>query len=140
MGSSFELWMKSVADVPLVESDSDSTGQRFSVENFVGYEEAKPPRFHPVIVKAEPLEDLFLQDGTVSSRNRLLSQQNRPHADTYEIPGRRNCGRVVAGNLTSLPKLTSLTVLGSTESVTYVFAKNQGCIRLTGLPATFLPL
>lgn len=55
------------------------------------------------------------------------------------LPGRspnsaapENCGKVVARNLTSLPKLTSLTISCGMESVTCVVATDHGCIRLTG--------
>jgi hypothetical protein len=66
MDSPFESWVKPVADMPLVEFDSDFPGQRSSSENPVGHEEAKLPRFRAVVVAAEPLEDILLGDGTVS--------------------------------------------------------------------------
>jgi hypothetical protein len=63
------------------------------------------------------------------------------------LPPRKNCGKVVARILTSLPKLTSLTILCVTNSVTCAFSTHHGCIRLTGpsaifndLQMTFLPL
>jgi len=64
--SPFEFRMKSMADVPLVEFDSNRSRQRFSVENPVGYEESKLPCFRAVVVAAEPLKNSLLRDRIVS--------------------------------------------------------------------------
>ena len=66
MDSSFEFRMKSIADVPLVELDSNRSRQGPSAENPVGYEESKLPRFYAVMVAAEPLKDSLLRNGIVS--------------------------------------------------------------------------
>src|SRR6266404_7640877 len=66
VNSPFEFWMKSVKDVPFIESDSNWSGQRLSAENSVGYKEAKLSCFRAVMVAAEPLQDFLLGDGIVS--------------------------------------------------------------------------
>jgi hypothetical protein len=62
----FEIRVETKTNVPLVEFDSDRSGQGPSAENLVGHEEAKLLRFRAVILAAEPLDDLLLRDGTVS--------------------------------------------------------------------------
>ena len=64
--SPFEFRMKSMADVPLVEFDSERSCQRLLAKNSVGYEESKLPCFRAVMVAAEPLKDSLLRDGIVS--------------------------------------------------------------------------
>lgn len=63
--SDFQIRVKSVADVPLVQRDSDLSRQR-SAKHFLGDEETKFSRFHTVVVPAERLEQAFLSDGVVS--------------------------------------------------------------------------
>jgi hypothetical protein len=45
---------------------------------------------------------------------------------------------IVTDILTWVPKLTLLTLSAHVESTTYVLSTPGECIRLTGLPATFV--
>src|SRR6266404_3000429 len=89
VNSPFEFWMKSVKDVPFIESDSNWSGQRLSAENSVGYKEAKLSCFRAVMVAAEPLQDFLLGDGIVSH---VVALQGTGAIFVFQRQTRCGCG------------------------------------------------